>query len=396
MPELLGHFAVIRGEVLRLDETEAHALVTEHARTEQTRGARSRDPARPGLVGRAGPDRARGRRGVRPGRDRTALRQRRRLHRRPAGQRPRRCPATSRTAPPAQHRHRGTGGDPRGGSPVERRGGGRDPRGARVHRSAGLAAARGAGDLSPRAQKRPTTTRRPGTGSIPSSWRSCGVASGQAGWTSPGPSRRSARRPARHRPRQTTGRSPAWWPTNRTKRQRTSSAGMGRMRIAGGRRSRTSPGSQPQVDGGPEQWFALAVDRWFNNDTRRRALARPHHRGEDGAPRTLPRDGCLRPADAGADGCGTTDPAMSHAPGRRRPACWPLATHNPPSPSSHRARGRPDGGELAARGDEPDDGRQPVPDTRSHHARHRPCPTSRSPCSCWAASPPAGSRRRPS
>ena len=35
MPELLGHFAVIRGEVLRLDEAEAHALVTEHARTEQ-------------------------------------------------------------------------------------------------------------------------------------------------------------------------------------------------------------------------------------------------------------------------------------------------------------------------------------------------------------------------
>ncbi len=35
MPELLGHFAVIRGEALRMDEAEAHALITEHARTAQ-------------------------------------------------------------------------------------------------------------------------------------------------------------------------------------------------------------------------------------------------------------------------------------------------------------------------------------------------------------------------
>ena len=35
MPELLGHFAVIRGEALRMDEDEAHTLIAEHARTTQ-------------------------------------------------------------------------------------------------------------------------------------------------------------------------------------------------------------------------------------------------------------------------------------------------------------------------------------------------------------------------
>ena len=35
MPELLGHLAVIRGEVLRMDEDEAHTLISEHARTDQ-------------------------------------------------------------------------------------------------------------------------------------------------------------------------------------------------------------------------------------------------------------------------------------------------------------------------------------------------------------------------
>lgn len=33
VPELLGHFAMIRGDVLRLDEQEARALIVEHART---------------------------------------------------------------------------------------------------------------------------------------------------------------------------------------------------------------------------------------------------------------------------------------------------------------------------------------------------------------------------
>jgi LuxR family maltose regulon positive regulatory protein len=35
MPELLGHFSVIRGEVLRMDEDEAHTLIVEHARTDR-------------------------------------------------------------------------------------------------------------------------------------------------------------------------------------------------------------------------------------------------------------------------------------------------------------------------------------------------------------------------
>lgn len=35
VPELLGHFAVIRGDVLRLEEDEARALIVEHARTDE-------------------------------------------------------------------------------------------------------------------------------------------------------------------------------------------------------------------------------------------------------------------------------------------------------------------------------------------------------------------------
>lgn len=34
VPELLGHFTIVRGEVLRLDETEAAALIASHARTD--------------------------------------------------------------------------------------------------------------------------------------------------------------------------------------------------------------------------------------------------------------------------------------------------------------------------------------------------------------------------
>ena len=94
VPELLGHFTVLRGELLRMDPAESAALIIEHARTDEPEVAQGGHRPGSGVVRRGRAHRARDRDVTRPRRRRSPLLRRARP-RSPTGWRPRCSPPSS-------------------------------------------------------------------------------------------------------------------------------------------------------------------------------------------------------------------------------------------------------------------------------------------------------------